>query len=138
MSATTILHVAAALALIQYGAHLFYLPRQSHGTFARRSLSCRGGEVGHFRFGIRPNTYWDMYFGYGLLVILAGLAEVCFLWLIASMAASGVAAVKPMMGVLLLFNILHAGLAWKFFSLPIPVVFDGLIAGCLAWALLVL
>ncbi len=79
-----------------------------------------------------------MYFGYGLLVILAGLLEVCFLWLIASMAASGVPAVKQMTGVLLLFNILHAGLAWKFFSLPIPVVFDGLIAACLAWALLVL
>ena len=138
MSATIILRVAAVLALIQYAAHafLFTTAKPRHGS---EEVSVEEAmKSGHFRFGIRPNTYWDMYFGYGLLVILAGLVEVCFLSLIASMVASGAPAVKPMIGVQLIFNILHAGLAWRFFSLPIPVVFDGLIAACLAWALLVL
>lgn len=136
MSASTILHIAAGLAVIQYAAHafLFTTAKPRHGPEEVSVVEAM--KSGHFKFGIRANSYWDMYFGYGLLVVLTGIAEVAFLWLIASLAASGAPAVKPMISVLLAFNVLHAGLVWKYFSFPAPVIFDGLIAACLAWALL--
>ena len=137
MSVTTILRITAGVALFQYAAHafLFTTAKPTHGPEEVSVVEAM--KSGHFKFGIRANSYWDMYFGYGLGQVLAGLVEVAFLWLIASQAASGAPAIKPMISVLVGYNVLHAGLVWKYFSFPLPVVFDGLIAvGLVAAALL--
>lgn len=138
MSATTILHVTAVLALFQYAAHafLFTTAKPKHGPEEISIVAAM--KFGHFKFGVRAKSYWDMYFGYGLLAVLTGIAEVAFLWLIASLAASDAPGVRPLIGVLLAFNVVHAGLVWKYFSFPAPVVFDVLIAACLAWALVMI
>jgi len=138
MSVTTILHITAGVALFQYAAHtfLFTTAKPTHGPEEVSVVEAM--KSSHFKFGIRAHSYWDMYFGYGLGQVLAGLLEVAFLWLIASQAVVGAPAIKPMISVLVGYNVLHAGLVWKYFSFPLPVIFDCLIAACLAWALFVI
>ena len=137
MSATTLLRIAGTLALVQYAAHafLFITARPKHG--AEEASVVDAMKSGHFKFGSRAKSYWDMYFGYGLLAILTGIVEVALLWLMASWPALSAPAARSMISVLLAFNILHAGLVWHYFSFPAPVLFDALIVVCLAWALVV-
>ena len=71
-------------------------------------------------------SYWDFYFGYGMLVILWGVIEVVLLWQLAALSAAS-ESVAPLIITLLVANIGHALLTLRYFFL-IPVVFDVLIA----------
>lgn len=121
------LRIAAVLAAIQYGAHvfLFLTAKPSHGTeeieLVQRMQSLRWNFRGFRR------SYWDFYFGYGLLVILWGVIEVILLWQLASIASASSVSIAPLVATLLAANIAHAILTLRYFFL-IPVIFDVLIA----------
>lgn len=130
----TLLRIAAVVAAIQYGAHaiLFLTAKPTHGAeevdLLQRMRSLRWHVRGFQR------SYWEFYFGYGLLVILWGIIEVVLLWQLAVLAGSSAASVAPLVATLLAANIAHALLTLRYFFL-IPVVFDGVIAILLALAL---
>jgi hypothetical protein len=130
----TFLRIAAVLAAVQYGAHviLFLRAKPSHGTdeidLVQRMKSLR------WNFGGFRRSYWDFYFGYGLLVILWGVIEVILLWQLAAIASTSPAHVAPLIVTLLAANIAHAVLTIRYFFL-IPVIFDSVIAIMLVVAL---
>jgi hypothetical protein len=125
MKATTILRIACLLALIQYLAHgsLFLMAVSTHGPgqLARIAAS-------------RIHSYWDFYFGYGLLAILSGLVEVVLLWQLSLLAKTDAERIRPMLALFVFANVAHAALVWNYFSLLAPVVFDLLIAMLLSFA----
>jgi hypothetical protein len=126
MKATTILRFACLLALIQYAVHgfLFLTAAVTHGP----------GELGRIAAS-RAHSYWDFYFGYGLLAILSGVIEVALLWQLSSLAKTNAEGTRPMVALFVFANLAHAALIWNYFSLPIPVAFDVIIAMLLACAL---
>ncbi|PYI60710.1 MAG: hypothetical protein DMC59_02300 [Verrucomicrobia bacterium] len=125
MRPATILRIASALAAVQYGAHafLFLLAASTNGPGKMAEIAAT-----------RWHSYWDFYFGYGLLAILSGLIEVVLLWQLASLAQVNADRIRPTMAVFVFANVAHAFLVWKYFSLFVPIAFDILIATLLSYA----
>lgn len=109
-----ILRVASLLALLQYGAHGF--------LFISVSLAQGPGKLGTIAAS-RSHSYWDVYFGYGLLAILSGLVEVALLWQLSVLARAHAERIRPIVVVFVLGNFAHAVLIWRYFrSLPRSVL----------------
>jgi hypothetical protein len=87
-----------------------------------------------WKFNGFERSYWDFYFGYGLLAILWGAVEIAILWVLVSTAGKGSVSIVPLVGILLVANVAHAALTLRYFFLT-PVIFDVLIAILLAMAL---
>ena len=70
---STLLRVASILAAVQYIAHtfLFLSATPTHGPAERAVIDAMHSH----RFGVAgfARSYWDFYFGYGLLTILSGV-----------------------------------------------------------------
>ncbi len=86
-----------------------------------------------WKFAGRVRSYWDSYFGYGLLAILWGAAEIALLWVVANLA--DVTAVTAVIAILIVANIGHAALTLRYFF-PLPALFDTLVAITLIIALI--
>jgi hypothetical protein len=130
----TLLYIAAVIAAIQYLAHtiLFLRAKPSHGQdeieLVERMQSLR------WNFNGFERSYWNFYFGYGLLAILWGIIEIILLWQLAALASTSSVSIAPLVATLLIANIGHAVLTFRYFFL-VPVIFDCLIAIVLAVAL---
>jgi len=126
-----ILYAATGLALVQYLAHafLFLSAKPTHGP--EEPVVLEAMKSNRFKIGLSPRSYWDLYFGYGLLVILGGMVEVVILWQLAAVVNSYPALIKPFVSMFFIFNIVHALLVWKYFALLAPVIFDLIIAACM-------
>jgi hypothetical protein len=79
-------------------------------------------------------TYWDLYFGFGLIISVYLLVQAAVLWQVASLAKTDVIRVRPIVVSFLIAFVINAALSWKYFF-AVPVVMAGLIAICLAIAL---
>jgi hypothetical protein len=132
VNTATWLRTAAVLAAVQYAAHglLFITAKPKHGPPEIGVV-----EAMRSRIPGMPKTYWQLYFGYGLVAILFGVVEIVLLWCAGSLVSIEPHAVQTIMWVFLLANIAHAALVWTYFRLVVPVAFDILVAICLAAAL---
>lgn len=133
MKSSRILKLASLLALIQYSAHafLFLSAKPTHGP--EEDAVIRMMKQYHFNFGGFSRSYWDFYFGYGLLGILTGVFEIVVLWQLAALAKANPSHGRPMVALLILFNLAHAALVRQYFFL-MPALFDIAVAACLLWA----
>src|SRR5258708_793056 len=122
MSTSTLLYIATTLATIQYIAHsvlfLFGKPKHGEDEFA----VIKNMRAHRWNFSGFKRSYWDFYFGYGLLAILWGVIEILLLWQFASFANIPSIPLTPIILILLIANIGHAILTLKYFFL-IPAVF---------------
>lgn len=132
MSVEFLLGVAAGIAFVQYCAHsiLFLRGRPTHGNEEVELVEAMKSH--RWSFAGRPRSYWDFYFGSGLMLIVWGFAEVLLLWRVAVLSTA--VSVAPLVVILLLANVGHAILALRYFF-PLPAVFDGLVAIALVLAL---
>lgn len=129
------LRVASILAALQYSAHafLFLSASPSHGP---EEIAVVDAMRSHrFDFAGFHRSYWDFYFGYGLLGILFGVIEVILLWQLAALAKTDSYRIRPPIALFIFANLAHAVLIWKYFFL-VPAVFDIAVAACLGWALI--
>ncbi len=137
MKATGFLRIASLVALLQFLAHTFllvtYVPR--HGPEEVAVVEAMKA----YRFslgGVVAHSYWDLYFGYGLMAAVNCLIEAVLFWQLAGLARSNPSRIKPIVGLFLAANLVHAILVGKYFFLVIPMVTDVLIAICLGVALM--
>jgi hypothetical protein len=79
-------------------------------------------------------TYWDLYFGFGLIISVYLLLQAVVLWQVASLAKTDSIRVRPIVVSFLIAFVLNAALSWKYFFV-VPVVLAGVTAICLALAL---
>jgi|SRR6516165_10302429 hypothetical protein len=137
MNPSKLLKLSSILAGLQYAAHavMFLSAKPAHGH--RETLVLEVMKNQRFDFGGFSRSYWDFYFGYGLLAILWGVVEIALLWQLSVLAAKDASRLSPIVALLLLANIAHGVLAALFFF-PAPVVGDAVVAASLAWALLAL
>ena len=129
-----LLRVAAILGVIQYAAHagLFLSATPKHGHEEVELLQAMKSH--RWRFGGFLRSYWDFYFGYGMVAIWWGVIEIVLLWQLAALVGTHSASVGPLIAALLVANIGHAILMLRYFFL-IPAIFDILIAVVLGAAL---
>jgi hypothetical protein len=125
---------ATALAAFQYAVHtaLFLSAKPTHGDDEVQLISVM--KAYRFSVGGFERSYWDFYYGYGLMAILLGVVEIGILWQAGRLAATDAGASARLVAVLLLLNLGHALIAWNYFFLA-PLAFDLGVAACLVWAL---
>jgi len=78
-------------------------------------------------------TYWDFYFGFGVIISAYLLVQAIVLWQLASLAKTDPLRVRPIMASFFVAFIVNAVLAWQYFF-AVPVVMAVAISVCLALA----
>ena len=133
MRAAAVLRLAAVLALVQCAAHaaLFLTAAPHHG--AEEAAVVAAMRDHHFLFSGLSRSYWDFYFGYGLLAALVVLVEAVLFWLLAGIAAEAPKRARPIIVLFILYNIAHAAILSRYFF-PLPIVMDALVTAALLWA----
>ncbi len=131
MNTVTILRIAGVLAAVQGTAHsvLFLTAKPRHGAAEVGVIEAMKSNR-FFAGGTR--SYWDFYFGYGLLAAAACFVQAILFWQLGTIATSHPELVRPMVGLFFLANLGHALLIARYFSLYVTIAFDLLIAACLA------
>jgi hypothetical protein len=133
MKSTTLLRLAAILAALQFAAHttmfLRYTPR--HGTDEIAVIDAMQSH--HFRFGGAVRSYWDFYYGYGLMSAFSVFLEIFLFWQLATLARDTPARTRPIIALFIFANLVHAALCAKYFF-GTPIIPDLAIALCLGLA----
>jgi hypothetical protein len=87
----------------------------------------------HFEIAGSMRSYWDFFFGYGLLVTIVLFFLSVFFWQLASLARTNPAWMRPILIVFCLNFLAMSLVAWKYFFIA-PAVVEILIAVSLALA----
>lgn len=129
-----LLRLAGTLAVIQGSAHgiLIIAARPRHGDEEAAVVEAMKGHA--FDFGGAVHSYWEMYFGYAMMVAGTCVAEGLLLWLLAPLAKAEPRRLRPVLLLLVAANIGHAALVLRYFF-PLPLMFDALVALCLLLAI---
>jgi hypothetical protein len=127
-----ILRGAACLAALQGIAHgaLFITARPRHGD-AEVSVIAAMKTNRFFAGGL---TYWDYYFGYGLIAAAVCIVEGVLCWQLATIAETQPFLVRPLLMAFAAANVGHALLLARYFKFPLPIAFDLAIAMVLVLA----
>jgi hypothetical protein len=129
----TLLRLAAVLAALQFTAHttmfLRYTPK--HGPAEVALVEAMQSQ--RFHFGGTERSYWDFYFGYGLMSAFSVFLEILLFWQLATLARATPARVRPLVALFIFANLVHAALCAKYFFVT-PIIPDLVIAGCLGLA----
>jgi hypothetical protein len=78
-------------------------------------------------------SYWDFYFGFGLIISVMQLLQAIVLWQLGTLAKTDAARLRPIIAVFCASLVINAILSWMYFFV-IPVVTALLIAICLLLA----
>ena len=123
MKTTKLLQITSIFVLLQYSAHtfLFLSAKPTHGP---EEITLVEAMKSHYwDFGGFSHSYWDFYFGYGLIAILLGVIEVVLLWQLASISKISSVKIRPFIALLFFATLAHAILILKYFFL-LPAIFD--------------
>jgi hypothetical protein len=122
-----LLKSAAVVALLQYSGHtaLFLSAKPRHGALEQAVVEAM--RTHRFDFLGSMRSYWDFYFGYGLMAVLSGFIQAALLWQLARMAEAGSGPLRPMIALFFVANVGHAIVAGTYFFV-VPVIPDLVIA----------
>ena len=133
MKAFHFLRIAAALTLIYCAGHTSGMPwtpyTDPEATSVLETMKSHSFEAEGFK-----GTYWDLYFGFGLVISVYLLVQAVVLWQTASLARTDAVRVRPIVVSFFIAFVINTALSWKYFFV-VPVVMAGLIAICMAIAL---
>jgi len=134
-SSVTLLRTAAVIALLQFVAHtsIFVFSTPKHGPAEATVIEVMQSHSFNFSGSVR--SYWDLYFGYGLLAALNCLIEAVLFWQLATLATRSLRDLRPIIALFTAANLAYAAMVLKFFFF-VPLVPDLAIATCLGGALL--
>lgn len=81
-------------------------------------------------------TYWDFYYGFGLIITTFLAGQAVALWLLARVARRDAALAVPLAALFFAGALVNATLSYRFFF-PLPALFSGIIAALLAGSIAV-
>jgi len=133
MKAFHFLRIAAVVTLLYCAGHTSGMPwtpcTGPEATSVLDAMKSHNFEAEGFK-----GTYWDLYFGFGLIISVHLLVQAAVLWQLSSLAKTDAVRVRPIVISFFIAFVIKAALSWKYFF-AVPVVMAGLIAICLAIAL---
>lgn len=133
MKAFHFLRIAAVVTLLYFAGHTAGMPWTPYTD--PEALAIIESMKNHsFEAEGLKGTYWDFYFGFGIIISVFLLVQAAVLWQVASLAKTDAIRVRPIVVSFLVAFIMNAALAWKYFF-AVPVAMSGVIALCLAIAL---
>jgi hypothetical protein len=134
MTPSTLLRIAAVVALLQFAGHgaLFLRAKPTHGPAEVAVVTAM--KQNRFNFGGSTRSYWDMYFGYGMEAAAVCLLEAILLWQLASIIRVAPGLIRPLIALVLIANLAHIVLVVRYFFL-VPLVPDVVISALLTLVL---
>jgi hypothetical protein len=132
MKTSTLLRIAAVLMFLYFAGHTAGAP-WTPGEAPADVAVVDAMKSDHFPVIGMSRSYWDFYFGFGLIISVMQLFQAVLLWQLATLAKTDAARLRPIIAVFCVSLVINAILGWMYFF-PIPVVMAVLIAICLALA----
>lgn len=133
--AVAFLRIAAGLAFLQCFGHAAAVVRWAPMRGAREAAVVDAMKSQSFVFQGLARSYWDFFFGYGLLTAFNCFVEAAVLWQVSRLAnASDPSGAKVIVVIFLIANLTHGFLSWRYFFFT-PVIFYITITLCLMAAL---
>jgi hypothetical protein len=132
MKASLLLRIAAVLTFLYFAGHTAGMPWTP--AAGPEELPLLGAMKSHsFDADGFKRTYWDFYFGFGVIISAFVLMQAVVLWQLGSLAKVDALRVRPIVASFCVTFIVNAVLSWKYFF-AIPVVMSVAISICLALA----
>ena len=132
MKATLLLRIAAVITFLYFAGHAAGFPwTPGLGPAERPVLEAMKSHT--FDMDGFRRTYWDLYFGFGLIVSVCLLLQAVVLWQLASLARTDSLRVRPIVASFFVAFVVNAVLSWKYFF-AIPAFMCAAISICLALA----
>jgi hypothetical protein len=133
MKASLFLRIAAVMTLLYCAGHTAGIPwtpyTSPEAVQVVEAMKNQSFEEQGFK-----GTYWDLYFGFGVIISVLLLVEAVVLWQVGSLAKTDAIRVRPIIAAFLVAFIVNAALAWIYFF-AVPAAMAAVIALCLATAL---
>jgi hypothetical protein len=133
MKAFHFLRIAAVITLLYFAGHTAGMPWTPYSDPEAKPILEAMKNHSFAENGFK-GTYWDLYFGFGLVISLFLLLQAVVLWQVGSLAKTDATLVRPIVVSLLVAFIINTALAWKYFFV-VPVVMSGAITLCLTISL---
>jgi hypothetical protein len=133
MRTTLFLRIASVLAIIHSILHTIggVLSKPNNGAPEIAIIEAMKSRAFNVMGSMR--TYWDFFFGYGLIVTITLLVQGVLFWQLGNIAKTNGAQIRPIL-LLFCFNFIATTIvAWKYFFIA-PAVTELLIAAFLAGA----
>ena len=134
MKTSTLLKISAVLMFLYFAGHTAGAPWTPGETSADTAV-VDAMKSDHFPVIGVSRSYWDFYFGFGLIISVMQLFQAIVLWQLGTLAKTDAARLRPIIAVFCASLVINALLSWMYFF-AIPVVTALLIAICLAIAFL--
>jgi len=132
MKSSTFLRIASIITLLYFAGHTSGMPwTPDVGPGAVPVLEAMKSHS--FDAMGSTRTYWDFYFGFGVIISLYLLMQAVVLWQLGSLAKTDALRVRPIVASFFVAFIVNTVLARKYFFV-LPVVMSVAISVCLALA----
>ena len=132
MKASTLLRVAAVLMFLYFLGHTSGAP-WTPGEAPADIAVVEAMKSDHFPVIGVSRSYWDFYFGFGLIISVMQLFQAILLWQLGGLAKTEAFRLRSIIAVFFVSIVINAVLSWMYFFI-IPVVMAVLIAICLLLA----
>jgi hypothetical protein len=128
MKVSTWLKIASVTTFIQFAGHfiLFVTATPIHGSEEVNLIIAM--KTHQFKFGIVTHSYWDFYFGYGLLAAITVFFQSVIYWQLAGISDTMAPVIKPVILLFAFSTIVHAVIVGIYFTFPLPIGFDIIIS----------
>lgn len=132
MKTSTFLRIASVITFLYFAGHTAGMPWTPGEGPAEMAVieamkSNRFDTLGFSR------TYWEFYFGFGVIISVLQLVQAVVLWQLGSLAKTDATRLRPIIASFFTAFIFNAILGWMYFFV-VPVVMAVVIAICLALA----
>ncbi len=132
MKTSTLLRIAAVIAFVHFAGHMSSIP-WIPGEGAADLAVIETMKADHFDVIGVSRSYWDFYFGFGLITGLFQVLEAVFLMMLGSLAITEPLRLRPIIALLFVGTVLNGILGFRYFF-AIPVGMDVLQAIVLGMA----
>jgi hypothetical protein len=132
MKTSTLLKIAAVLMFLYFVGHTMGAP-WTPGEAPADIAVVDAMKSDHFPVLGVSRSYWDFYFGFGVIISVMQLFQAVLLWQLGTLAKTDAARLRPIIAVFCVSLVINAILGWMYFFV-IPIVTALLIAICLLLA----
>ena len=133
MKSSTFLRIASVITFLYFAGHTASIP-WTPAVGPGEAPVLEAMKTHTFDVLGSNRTYWDLYFGFGIIISAYLLVQAVVLWQLGSLAKREPALVRAIVVSFLVAFIVNAFLSWKYFF-AIPLINAILISVCLALAL---
>lgn len=119
-SSSLFLRIAAVITALYFAGHTAGMPWTPEGPTAAPVLEAMKNQSFEAQAVIR--TYWDFYFGFGVIISAFLLTQAIVLWQLADLARVNSLQVRPATATFLVGFLVNGALAWRyFFAVPVAL-----------------